>query len=72
MYFSIQNELFLNVQGYKETGKRFFDQNRPYAGIGYRLNEKLDLEAGYMLRYIIQEDKNVRNNIFQLSIKSSF
>jgi len=72
MYISIQNELFLNVQNSKQLGKKIFDQNRPYAGIGYRLNEKLDLEAGYMLRYIIQEDKNVLNNIFQLSIKSSF
>jgi len=72
MYFCVQNELFLNVQGYKQFDKSLFDQNRPYAGIGYRFNEKLDLEAGYMLRYIIQEDKNVLNNIFQLSIKSSF
>ncbi|TLU94271.1 DUF2490 domain-containing protein [Dyadobacter sediminis] len=72
IYVCLQNELFLNVQGNEQSGRRFFDQNRPYAGTGYRFNKKLDLEAGYMLRYIIQEDKNVRNNIFQLSIKSSF
>ena len=72
IYLSVQNELFLNVQGKDRVNSRVFDQNRSYAGPGYRFNEKLDIEAGYMFRYQIEENFNRRNNIFQLVVKTSF
>lgn len=72
LYLSIQNELFLNVQGKDQVNNNFFDQNRSYAGPGYRFSENLDLEIGYMFRYQIDNEKNMRNNILQLVVKTAF
>jgi len=72
MYTSVQNELFLNVQGKSKLNNTVFDQNRSYVGLGYRFNKKLDIEADYMFRYIVEEDVNGRNNVLQIAIKSSF
>jgi hypothetical protein len=71
-YVSVQNELFLNVQGKDKVNNSLFDQNRTYAGPGYRFSEKIDLEAGYMFRYQIMKEMNLRNNILQISLKTSF
>ena len=44
-YFSAYNEIFLN------TKSSIFDRNRLYAGIGYKINNSLKLEAGYMNQF---------------------
>lgn len=72
LYLSVQNELFLNVQGKDRVNNHIFDQNRSYAGPGYRFSENLDLEIGYMFRYQIDKETNLRNNILQVVIKTSF
>lgn len=72
MYTSVQNELFLNIQGKSKLNNDVFDQNRSYVGLGYRFSKKLDIEADYMFRYIVEEDTNGRNNVLQIAIKSSF
>lgn len=72
LYTALQNEIFVNVQGQEHLNKRIFDQNRTYMGVGYRFSQNLELEAGYMFRYIIeQENTNIRNNIFQFSVRTS-
>ena len=71
LYATVQNEFFLNVPGSNKAGKNWFSQNRSYAGIGYRYSDKLDVETGYMFRYMIEEEIDIRNNILQISIKSS-
>jgi len=45
IYLSAYNELFINNQ---ET---YFDRNRLYSGIGYKLNSTLKMELGYMNQY---------------------
>ncbi len=45
-YASTYNEIFLN-----NNSDNTFDRNRTYVGIGYKLNEKLKLEAGYMNQF---------------------
>jgi len=44
-YFSAYNEIFLNSKS------SIFDRNRLYAGIGYKINNNLKLEAGYMNQF---------------------
>ena len=44
-YISAYNEVFLN------TKTSVFDRNRMYAGIGYHINKRLRLEAGYMNQF---------------------
>ena len=72
IYISIQNEIFLNVQGRNKINHNLYDQNRVYLGIGYRLSKELEIETGYLFRYQIEENENVRNNIFQLLLRTSF
>ena len=70
-YTAIQDEIFLNVQGKDKLNNHVYDQNRTYISLGYRFGENLEIEAGYMFRYIIEQDQNVRNNILQIFIKTS-
>ncbi len=34
-------KFYLNVQNKDKINKNFLDQNRPYAGIGYTLHDKI-------------------------------
>lgn len=62
VFASLQNEIFLNVGNKTAVNKRFFDQNRLYGAVGYRLSRRLDAEAGYMNQYIIAANGGVSNN----------
>ena len=44
-YLSAYNEIFLNSKS------AIFDRNRVYGGIGYKLNAKVRIEAGYMNQF---------------------
>ena len=44
-YASAYNEIFLN------TKSSVFDRNRVYGGLGYHLNNKIRIEAGYMNQF---------------------
>lgn len=44
-YLSAYNEIFLN------TKTSIFDRNRVYMGLGYRINDKIRLELGYMNQF---------------------
>jgi len=44
-YFSAYNEIFLNSKS------AIFDRNRLYGGIGYKINDNLRIEMGYMNQF---------------------
>lgn len=69
-FIGLQNELFLNIQNKEKVNNKLFDQNRAFAGIGYRFSDKLDVEGGYLYRYQIEEEK-IENHIFQLTVTTS-
>jgi len=71
LFLTLQNEVFLHVQGQEKSGINFFNQNRTYGGLGYRFAETVEVEGGYMFRYIVDE-ATMRNNIFQLTLRTSF
>lgn len=56
-YVSAYNEIFLN------TKTSIFDRNRVYAGIGYSINSKLRLEAGYMNQFFETSSRDQFNII---------
>ncbi|MDF2385335.1 DUF2490 domain-containing protein [Nostoc ellipsosporum NOK] len=65
---ALQNEVFVNVANTDRVNGKFFDQNRLYLAIGYRLSRSFDLEAGYMNQYISgRGDRFVNNHIAQLA-----
>jgi hypothetical protein len=70
VYIALYNEIFIN--GQKEIGDgrkvEFFDRNRAYIGMGYALNNKIRLQAGYMN----QTTNNVDKNQLQLSLHQNF
>lgn len=46
LYLSAYNEIFLN------TKNNVFDRNRLYGGVGYKINQQLRLELGYMNQFL--------------------
>ncbi len=62
------NEIFLNIQNKEKLNNNFFDQNRPYAGIGYRITRKIETELGYYHRYQLEKDSRKREAIVQLML----
>lgn len=68
LYINLQNEIFLNVQHKDKINKNVLDQNRPYAGIGYALNDKIEMEAGFYYRFQIEADARKKENIIQLML----
>ena len=55
LYLSIYDEVFLN------TKREVFDRNRLYGGLGYRLNESLRFEAGYMNQFLANGNRDQIN-----------
>jgi len=69
MFVSLQDEIMVNISGASAVNDQFFDQNRAYASIGYRLSTKADIEFGYMNQYVAgRNDNKTINNILQLAI----
>ena len=68
LFFSFQNEVFLNVSHLHNVNKKFFDQNRAFAGTGWRIRKELDVEAAYIYQFVSGlNSADVNNHIIQLS-----
>jgi len=72
LFVAIQNEIFFNVQNKEKFNNSFFDQNRAYGALGYRIAPKIDVESGYMNQYIKGTTTNTSNNIIQLAVYTRF
>lgn len=71
-FVGLQNEVFVNVQNQTRLNGQFFDQNRAYAAVGYRLNKRVDLETGYLNQYINQAEGYTLNHVLQLALYTRF
>jgi len=56
-YLPLSNEFFLN---FGANSARVFNQNRTYAGIGYKLAETAELEVGFLHQILAQSNGRVR------------
>ena len=54
-YLSAYNEIFIGTKG------NFFDRNRLYGGLGYRLNANLRFELGYMNQFLGERNRDQLN-----------
>ncbi len=72
MFVGLQNEIFVNVQNRAKLNGQFFDQNRAYGAIGYRLNKRIDLETGYLNQYINRAEGYTINHVLQLVLYTRF
>jgi hypothetical protein len=67
-YFSLQDEIFVNLGDASGVNGKFFDQNRAYFSLGYRFSSKYDLEIGYMNQIIAGRGSlKTINNILQFA-----
>lgn len=68
LFFSFYDEPFLGFG--KGIGKNILDQNRLYAGLGWRFNKNMNVQLGYLNQYIIKFDgvRSERNHTLQLGI----
>lgn len=55
LYYSMYNEIFLNSK------KDVFDRNRLYGGLGFRLNDALRFELGYMNQFLNNGNRDQLN-----------
>ncbi len=55
VYLSAYNEIFLN------TAENVLDRNRLYAGLGYKINEKIRFEVGYMNQFLYRGSRDQIN-----------
>lgn len=68
LFAAIQNEVFVNIGNTSNVNGAFFDQNRFYLALGYRLSAKADLEIGYMNQYVNGRGSQfINNHIIQLA-----
>lgn len=71
-FVALQNEMFANVQNNAKVNNHVFDQNRAYVAFGYRINKKIDIEAGYLNQYIQQTQAYTINHIAQIALYTRF
>jgi hypothetical protein len=67
MFAALQNEVFVNFGNTANVNGKFFDQNRLYLAVGYRLHSTFDIEAGYLNQYISGKGTFTNNHIMQLA-----
>lgn len=61
-YISTYNEVFLN------TESSFFDRNRIYTGLGYKLNNNINFELGYMNQLFEENSRDQLNLILFVNL----
>jgi hypothetical protein len=71
-FLGLQNEVFVNVHNNHKVNKHFFDQNRAYVALGYRLHKKADVEFGYMNQFVQHISSSYFNHILQAAIYTRF
>lgn len=54
-YTALYSEIFVN--GQKQNRFEYFDRNRVYTALGYRLNPHLAMQLGYMTQYLNSRKK---------------
>jgi hypothetical protein len=68
LFMAISDEIFLGFG--KGIGKNVLDQNRFYAGLGWRFSKNLQFQLGYLNQFIIKTDgvHIERNHTLQASL----
>ncbi|WMX14062.1 MULTISPECIES: DUF2490 domain-containing protein [unclassified Aureispira] len=61
VYAALYNEIFIN------STQTFFDRNRLYAGVGFKLNQLIRFELGYMNQFFNNSSRDQINVIVFLS-----
>ncbi|MBD1393087.1 DUF2490 domain-containing protein [Mucilaginibacter glaciei] len=71
-FAALQDEIFVNVQNKEKVNNHFFDQNRAYAALGYRIRKEVDVEAGYLNQYTKSATAYTINHVIQVAFYTRF
>ncbi|ELR69235.1 hypothetical protein C900_05306 [Fulvivirga imtechensis AK7] len=68
LFLALYDEVFLGFG--KGIGKNILDQNRLYAGLGWRFDKNFNVQTGYLNHFAIKPDgeRMERNHTFQLGL----
>ncbi|MGB4811363.1 MAG: DUF2490 domain-containing protein [Methylophilaceae bacterium] len=66
------DEYFVRLNNTDWSGTSGFDQNRLFLGMGYKFNDHLKLEAGYLNQYVNKPNVDNMNHILSTSVGYSF
>ena len=66
----LQDEVFFHLSHRQRLNGKLFDQNRLYAGLGWRFSPKLDVEAGYLNQLVLGRSVDTQNHALQLQIST--
>lgn len=70
--FVVSDEVFVNMNSTDWGAREGFDQNRVFAGIGYRWHPSILTECGYMNQYIHTANIDRMNHILSLNLFLDF
>lgn len=67
LFFSTSNEVFLGFG--KGIGKNILDQNRFFAGLGWQLTKRHNVQLGYMNQFVVKANgiQMERNHLIQVA-----
>lgn len=66
------DEVFINLNDTDWKARQGFDQNRGFAGIGYRVQPPILIEIGYMNQYINKANVDSMNHVLSVSLFLDF
>ncbi len=72
VYFALQDEVLLNIQNKEKINNKYFDRNRLSVVAGYRLSEKMDLDAGYLFQYTAGFKNHISTHALMLTVNTRF
>ena len=71
-FAAVSDEVLLHVQNKQDLTGHTFDRNKAYAGLGFRLNPKVDVEGGYINQQLKGATATTANHIIQFSLTTRF
>lgn len=71
-YAALQGEVMGHLSGEDQLNGKTFDQARAFAGIGWRADRRVDVEAGYQLQYLNGRTVDTQNHIVLISATTRF
>lgn len=66
------DEYFLNVNNTDWGVVRGFDQNRIFAGVGYKFSEHTNVEFGYLNQYVNKRPIDLENHVLSFTLNNQF
>lgn len=72
VFARLEEEIFFNIEHKDLPDVTFYDQSRPYFGLGYRWSKKVEAEFGYIRWFEHKTAGDTKTNVMQLKFSTNF